>query len=635
MRAGHATSSHEPTPWPTGLHIVFFNRAFYPDITATSQLLTELCQDLVVRHGCSVTVVAGTPQTTINAPENQPSHQAAPDNLGSRIAILRARATRFSKRRLIGRITNYISYFVSAIFASFKVAGVDVVVSLTDPPIIPLVAYATAKRLNCPFVMVYQDVFPEVAQIAKNYKNRVIIGLLHRINCFVAQRADRVVALSETMKFKLIKEKSADGDKTVVISNWIDCSNIVPEDKRNPFSLSHGLADKFVVMHSGNIGLSQDFDLIIEAAARLKDKPDIIFVIVGDGVRKPDLQRKSKQLHLTNVVFFPYQPKELLRFSFAAADVFIVTLKNGLAGYLVPSKIYGILAAGRPYIAALEPASEVNDLTRKYRCGLLTRLADPDDLVRNILLLYGNRDLAGSLGANARAAALYFDRPARTEEYYRLFEHVTHSVRPKFSAFKRPFDVLLAGTGLLFSLPLWVLIIVAIKIDDGGPVFFSQDRVGRRGTVFESLKFRSMKAESNEKTEVFQASAGDRRITRVGRLLRNTAMDELPQLWNIFKGDMSFVGPRALMPTEVETRGNAGKAVSISDVPGYKVRQLVRPGLTGIAQIYADRDIRRRHKFKFDALYVKKQTFGLDLRLILVSFWITFRGKWEHRGRKV
>ncbi|PYS39498.1 MAG: glycosyltransferase WbuB, partial [Acidobacteria bacterium] len=150
-----------------------------------------------------------------------------------------------------------------------------------------------------------------------------------------------------------------------------------------------------VVMHSGNIGLSQDFDLIIEAAARLKDKPDIIFVIVGDGVRKPDLQRKSKQLHLTNVVFFPYQPKELLRFSFAAADVFIVTLKNGLAGYLVPSKIYGILAAGRPYIAALEPASEVNDLTRKYRCGLLTRLADPDDLVRNILLLYGNRDLAG------------------------------------------------------------------------------------------------------------------------------------------------------------------------------------------------------------------------------------------------
>jgi colanic acid biosynthesis glycosyl transferase WcaI len=626
MRAGHATASQERKIQTTSLRVVFFNRAFHPEVTATSQLLTELCQDLVVRHGCSVTVIAGTAQAIIDD---------ANDNLDSQIAILRAPTTRFSKRRLIGRITNYISYFVSAVFTSLKLSGVDVVVSLTDPPIIALVAYATAKRLNCPFVMVYQDVFPEVAQIARNYKNRAIIALLHKINCFIAQRADRIVALSETMKSKLINEKNADGEKTVVIPNWTDCSSIIPEDKTNPFSLRHGLADKFVVMHSGNVGLSQDFDIVIEAAERLKHKPDITFAIVGDGVRKPDLQRQVKQLCLTNVVFFAYQPKDALRFSFAAADVFIVTLKNGLAGYIVPSKIYGILAAGRPYLAAVELASEVSDLTRKYRCGLLTRVGDPDDLVRNILLLYSKRDLARSLGANARAAALYFDRPARTEEYYRLFEQATQAIRPKSSPFKRPFDILLAGMGLLFSLPLWILIILAIKIDDDGPVFFSQDRVGRRGMVFKSLKFRSMKVNGTQMTEVFQAAAGDRRITRVGRLLRNTAMDELPQLWNIFRGDMSFVGPRALMPTEVETRGNDSRAVSISEVPGYQVRQLVRPGLTGIAQIYADRDIPRRHKFKFDAVYVKKQTFGLDLRLILISFWITFRGKWEHRGRKV
>jgi lipopolysaccharide/colanic/teichoic acid biosynthesis glycosyltransferase len=110
-------------------------------------------------------------------------------------------------------------------------------------------------------------------------------------------------------------------------------------------------------------------------------------------------------------------------------------------------------------------------------------------------------------------------------------------------------------------------------------------------------------------------------------------MDELPQLWNIFRGDMSFVGPRALMPAEIEVRAG-GEAVRIEDVPGYEERHRVRPGLTGIAQIFADRDIPRRHKFRLDLLYVRRPAFWLDLKLILLSFWITFRGTWERRGRK-
>jgi lipopolysaccharide/colanic/teichoic acid biosynthesis glycosyltransferase len=120
----------------------------------------------------------------------------------------------------------------------------------------------------------------------------------------------------------------------------------------------------------------------------------------------------------------------------------------------------------------------------------------------------------------------------------------------------------------------------------------------------------------------------------VGRLLRATAMDELPQLWNIFSGDMSFVGPRALMPAEIEVRGD-GTAVRIEDVAGYEARHRVRPGLTGIAQIFADRDITRRHKFRLDLLYIRRQSFWLDLKLILLSFWITFRGTWERRGSKL
>jgi len=129
-----------------------------------------------------------------------------------------------------------------------------------------------------------------------------------------------------------------------------------------------------------------------------------------------------------------------------------------------------------------------------------------------------------------------------------------------------------------------------------------------------------------------QARPVDPRVTRVGRLLRATALDELPQLWNILVGDMSFVGPRALRPEEIEV--GAQVAVPLDRIPGYEARHRVTPGLTGIAQIYAPRDVPRRQKFRLDLLYVRKQSLRLDLGLIALSFWISLRASWEHRGRK-
>lgn len=199
---------------------------------------------------------------------------------------------------------------------------------------------------------------------------------------------------------------------------------------------------------------------------------------------------------------------------------------------------------------------------------------------------------------------------------------------------KRSFDVLLAGGGLIVSLPLWLLIAAAIKLEDGGPVFFHQERVGLGGRVFRAHKFRSMVPDAERQTGAVQAVEDDARITRVGRILRDTAMDELPQLWNIFAGDMSFVGPRPLRPGEMETTGD-GSMVPLSAIAGYEERHRVRPGLTGLAQVYAPRDLPRTGKFRYDRLYQARASFWLDLRLILMSFAITFRGRWEHRGRKV
>lgn len=199
---------------------------------------------------------------------------------------------------------------------------------------------------------------------------------------------------------------------------------------------------------------------------------------------------------------------------------------------------------------------------------------------------------------------------------------------------KRLFDMAVSGAGLLVFSPVALLIAVAIKLEDGGPVFFTQERVGKGCRVFHAFKFRSMIVDAERLTGPVQATQDDPRVTRVGRLLRATAFDELPQLWNIFRGDMSVVGPRPLRPGEADTTAD-GALLPLSAIRGYEDRHRVRPGLTGIAQVYAPRDLPRTGKFRYDLLYIRRAGLWLDLRLILTSFWITARGRWEDRGRKV
>ncbi len=199
---------------------------------------------------------------------------------------------------------------------------------------------------------------------------------------------------------------------------------------------------------------------------------------------------------------------------------------------------------------------------------------------------------------------------------------------------KRLFDIGLSLTGLIGSSPLWVLFSLAILLEDGWPIFYLQERVGKNGRIFKAIKFRSMIKDAEKESGPIQAVENDPRVTRIGRILRATAMDELPQLVNILKGDMSFVGPRALRPKEKEVHGNP-EALDIEKVPGYYERLDVRPGLTGMAQVYLPTDALRSEKFKYDLMYIKNQSFLLDLKLIFLSFWITFRGKWESREKKV
>jgi glycosyltransferase involved in cell wall biosynthesis len=402
------------------MHVAFFNRSFYPEMAATGQFLTELCEDLVRAHGCSVTVVAGVPLLALNGKSRGMGGYLLSRERHAGIDILRARGTRLPKTRLVGRFSNYVSYFLSACCAGLRLDRPDIVVALTDPPIIGLAAYLAARRFNAPLVIYYQDIFPEAGRLLEDFHSVTVDRALERVNRFLICRADRFVTLGATMRERLVEEKGADREKTVVIPGWVDCSEITPGPKENDFSKSNRLDGKFVVMHSGNIGLSQGLEILLGAANRLRHLSELEIVFVGDGVKKTALMERARALELENVRFLPFQPKESLKESFAAADVFIISLKRGLAGIIVPSKLYGILAAGRPYVAAVENDCEVAAITRKFDCGLVADPEDSDDLATKLLLLYRDRELARRMGENARKAALQFDRKIGVRTYYEL-----------------------------------------------------------------------------------------------------------------------------------------------------------------------------------------------------------------------
>jgi lipopolysaccharide/colanic/teichoic acid biosynthesis glycosyltransferase len=197
-----------------------------------------------------------------------------------------------------------------------------------------------------------------------------------------------------------------------------------------------------------------------------------------------------------------------------------------------------------------------------------------------------------------------------------------------YPALKRVFDFVISLVGLILSAPLWMFIIIAIKLNSPGPAFYFQERYGRNGKIFKQYKFRSMIHNAEKLTGPVLASEHDPRITKVGWLLRKTALDELPQILNILLGDMSFVGPRPERPCIIDNE-------IIEKVPNFHKRHIIRPGLTGLAQVFGRYNTLPKNKLRYDLLYVENYNFWLDLKLFILSFWISFQGKWQHRGKKL
>jgi glycosyltransferase involved in cell wall biosynthesis len=351
--------------------ILVLNQYYWPGVEATAHLLSELCSALADEF--EITVVTG-----MVADSAEPGR-----TVRDGVQIVRVQSTAYDRSRLSLRAVNYLTYLGLSLWEGLKVERPDIVLCMTDPPVIADLALVLARRFRAPLVVVSQDVFPEVAVALKRLDNPALVGVLRGATRAYLERADRVVAIGDTMRDRL-EEKGAASERIVVIPNWVDTADLEPRPRANEWAREHGLDDKFVVMHSGNIGHAQDLDSLIRAATFLRDLEDLRIVLIGGGARRDELKELAKVLETDQIVFMGYQPREVLADSLSAADVHVVGLAPGLAGYVVPSRLYGVLAVGRPVIAAAEADSETAKVVADVAAGVVVPPGRPERLAAAI-----------------------------------------------------------------------------------------------------------------------------------------------------------------------------------------------------------------------------------------------------------
>lgn len=410
--------------------ILFLNRSYWPDAEATGQLLAELCEDLAGRF--DVTVIAGQPNQN---PAGAGYHRRGQQTRRG-VRVRRVWHTRFAKRSLAGRAVNLLSYLGGASLAAFTLPRPQCIVVETDPPLLCL-AGALLRRWHAARLVVYlQDIYPDIAVALGVLPDGQPTRLLRRLIYGAYRRADRVVVLSRDMR-DLLARSGVCARKIECIPNWTDTRAVLPRKEHNAFRAEHGLDGRFVVMYSGNMGLCQRLEDVLAAAARLRSRPDVLFLLVGDGVSRPRLENTARRMDLPNVRFLPYQPKDRLAESLSAADLHLVPLDPRVREFLMPSKLYGILASGTPMLAIAPEDCELAEITRREAVGLVVPPGEPEALAEAVRGLADGRGQLAPMGRAARRLAeARYDRRQSTSRFAEMLEGLVHVSAP---ASKVPF----------------------------------------------------------------------------------------------------------------------------------------------------------------------------------------------------
>lgn len=386
-------------------NLLIYAHYYFPDVASTGQILTELAEGL--NDTFHTTVICTVPSYTGKVSQYYRKHKYYYENING-VDVLRIRVPEFRKNFALSRIFNIMSYFFSAIAATFRVEHQDYIFTISQPPILGGMLGVIGKWVKrAKLIYNVQDFNPEQVQAVEFTHNKLILNTMMILDKYSCRRADRVIVVGRDMigtlekRFELLPSYA-------YINNWINEEEIIPLPQDHfevlQFKLKYGLQGKFVIMYSGNIGLYYDLLNIVKVIEKFQKIPEVVFVFIGEGSVLEELRDYQRKHQLVNVVFIPYQDKSSLVYSLNAGDVHFVVNAKGIKGVSVPSKLYGVMAAGKPVLGILEEGSEARLIVEEAECGISV---DPGDyeaiegLIRRFIEMKDSSQLE-EMGAKGR-----------------------------------------------------------------------------------------------------------------------------------------------------------------------------------------------------------------------------------------
>jgi len=400
------------------MRILVLTPYYAPDLGASASLYEMLCKELA-RLGHQVSVLSAVPHYPTGRVPAEFRGRLIQRERRSGVEVMRIRVPSLDRAKLGFRLLGFLwfQFFASAISWRRKT---DLLIA-SNPALeiaLPLAILGFLRRK--PFIYSVHEIYPDIGVKLGIFRNRVIIGLLRAMERLCCRRAAYVRVISEVYKTAL-EGPDVPSSKLVVVGDWTDTDLIRPLPRRNDFSARWGLDDHFVVLYAGNIGPTQGLEKLLEAARLLEHEPDFRFLIVGGGANKDELQRCAGRLGLRNIVFLPFQPREVLPLVLATADVSVVPLKNGLETDSVPSKLFTILASSRPVVAIVDPRSDIAKVIWEAQCGTTVAPENARALADALLELSRQEQLRKLWGDNGRAYVLNFrSKTAAAEKFQEL-----------------------------------------------------------------------------------------------------------------------------------------------------------------------------------------------------------------------
>lgn len=409
------------------MNLLILNLHYAPDLAPTGQLMTELAEDLA-RAGLRVTVVTGRPGYTREAAGWETL--STEDRNGVRVH--RVWSFRLGRRRMIARVLNYLSFYLSAAVRVLTLPRQDVALLLSSPPFLAAVGILLKRLRGTRMVYNVQDLIPDAIVTTGLLRNRALVAVAERLSRRLVTEADRVVAIGERMAERVVAKGIA-REKVTVIHNWADGREIRPLADSQGAAYRRDFGGRPVVLYAGNMGTNHDFETVSRALEAEGDLP-VGFLFVGDGVCVEELRNRAEAAARPHVRFRSYVPREELPNLMAAGDIHLICLKDGLGGKVVPSKVYGALAAGRPVLAVAPSDSELWAIVNEAACGVAIRNGDVEGFRAAVARLALDPEGRRKMGENGRQCfCAKYDRPHAARAYRELLSNLAMGSSPASS----------------------------------------------------------------------------------------------------------------------------------------------------------------------------------------------------------